>query len=238
MKLPAIHLIVLPKKIRMDHVHVSPTLRPGLHSSTNVESKPPPHILTFIHSTGGEVRQSNATKSFIRSHVLRNYHRKKRLRTFSRAAKNQNLAPLLSSTPSAVPAGGRRHGKRTQVADESLALPISSQQKIIHAVYTHSDTRNALVHRRSITNQIDGHDPFSILPISSTPRTHEILHNSMHFKPFYLLISSPSRRSSNSYLSGRAHTFRTSIYAGTHDFVLSLASASAALSWTVLSVEA
>ena len=39
-------------------------------------------------------------------------------------------------------------------------------------------------------------------------------------------------------MTGRAHTFRTSIYAGTRDYTLALASTSPSLTWTVLCVEA
>lgn len=139
----------------------------------------------FIHFTGEDGNDTSTQRS-IRSHVMRNCHRKKRenrVRFLSRAANGQRL-PTLTARVLA------RRNKSLQPQEASVLMstaPTSPEETTTISAPIKPITTKKVPLTNAITSppsdstfisQIDGLDPFSTLPIKPTPRTHMILHNS------------------------------------------------------------
>lgn len=165
----------------MDNSNTSSSSESTPNNNEDGRSDNPP--FSFVHSTG-EVRHNNPTKRLIRSHVMRKCHRErreKRLQSDLHPAKNRPLIPngVPPTLSALLPANTHHSIKKRPMAigsETSTAIKPPGEGAIQVSVTT-------TLPSSSMTRHIQGHNPFDVLPITSTPRIQTLLHNSTLHAP-------------------------------------------------------
>jgi hypothetical protein len=143
--------------------------------------------LSFVNLSGKPIEDVEATNKFVRAHVMRRYKRQQRAKARKRGTPSEiSSSPKSSDLPCAVPdeilvfPTGSAHGlEDCSEADVIDCTPDSSGGETLA---TWDGIPSSASHPGSVYlgTCIDGNlDPFSSLPIPSTPRSLMLLHQSM-----------------------------------------------------------